>query len=321
MVQSDAKKRAGFTLVELLVVIAIIGILVGLTIPAVQSVRESARNTECQNNLRNLALSMINYQSVHRVFPPGQIAPMDLDQDYLVDFSDHSMIGHLGFVLPHLEQDNLRHQFSGMNWGRNIVEIPWLTVPKYFTVSNVSIPTLRCPSDVQGPVDELIIATIVVGPSPVSATYNVAVPSDYAGWTNYLGSRGTTQSWDSSGTPQTGIFFEKSRIGARDITDGLSQTILMGEVLGGTTGAPGDRDINVRHSIFQNGTGSGGFFFDETDDILDDLRFMFSSRHRGGHQVNFAYADGHVAMHPDTIDRLLLFDLLTRSGGEIKQTE
>ena len=67
--------RKGFTLVELLVVIAIIGILVGLLLPAVQAAREAARRMQCSNNLKQLALSIHNYESANRAFPPGSIVP------------------------------------------------------------------------------------------------------------------------------------------------------------------------------------------------------------------------------------------------------
>ena len=66
-------RRHGFTLVELLVVIAIIGILIGMLLPAVQQVRESARRTQCSNNIRQLSLGVLNYESAHSHFPAGAL--------------------------------------------------------------------------------------------------------------------------------------------------------------------------------------------------------------------------------------------------------
>ena len=90
--------RSGFTLVELLVVIAIIGILIGMLLPAVQSVREAARRTQCMNNIRQLSLAALNYESAHMHFPSGVID----DDDNLQDAVRNGWVDMLPVSYTHL---------------------------------------------------------------------------------------------------------------------------------------------------------------------------------------------------------------------------
>ncbi|RMF37795.1 MAG: DUF1559 domain-containing protein [Planctomycetota bacterium] len=127
-------KRQGFTLVELLVVIAIIGILVGLLLPAVQAAREAARRMQCSNNIKQLALAALNYESTYKRFPSRQAG-----SGYIRRYQQRMRMSGFVAMLPYLEQSALYNNIQA-NQNRN----PW---NNWFRTNGGQLPFLGCPSD------------------------------------------------------------------------------------------------------------------------------------------------------------------------------
>jgi prepilin-type N-terminal cleavage/methylation domain-containing protein len=130
-----SKLHKAFTLVELLVVIAIIGTLVGLLLPAVQAAREAARRMSCSNNLKQVGLAMLNYESAHKVLPPSTIS---VGGSASQPWSAHA------FIVPYLEGSNISALINyslGYHDGSNKLLFP----PN--GVASVRVPTYICPSD------------------------------------------------------------------------------------------------------------------------------------------------------------------------------
>lgn len=194
-----SRRSSGFTLIELLVVIAIIAILVSLLLPAVQQAREAARRTQCKNNLHNIGLALHNYHDTYNVFPNDTWT-------YFPDPNNRATgqarnFSWMTYLLPYMDQAPLYNSinFSNQLYGQ--------TMPNGQTIVEQKIAAYVCPSDSY---------------TEPSSRHGVAT-------TNYAGSQGFDW-WRRRGEPHEGMFSMQAKIGMKDIVDGTSSTIAVGEV-------------------------------------------------------------------------------------------
>jgi prepilin-type N-terminal cleavage/methylation domain-containing protein len=209
--------RRGFTLVELLVVIAIIAMLAAMLLPAVQQARESARQTQCLNNLRQIAIASHNYAGSQRSFPSGWIDDPNAEQLY-IQFPPFQV--RLGGQDPQtgMAQSVELSDWTLINWG-------WPA----FILSQMGQATANIRYDLpKGDAENLNAMSIVI-PSYVCPSANLPAnrPQGF-GYLSYRGSMGTTG--------DNGIFYRNSATDFRNISDGESNTILFGESLFGFWG-------------------------------------------------------------------------------------
>jgi prepilin-type N-terminal cleavage/methylation domain-containing protein len=189
--------RRAFTLIELLVVIAIIGILISLLLPAIQRVREAANNLKCRSNLRQIGVALHSYHNDVGSFPPGYIdGNTDPDSDATHDVGPGW--GWASYLLPYIEQDSTYHQ---IDLAQTVGTQP---------VSQKVVQLFVCPSDTLLPTFQVYNTNAIVAQG------------------NYLGCNGTLETSSNPGN-NTGLFLRNSHYRIEDVTDGLSNTIFVGE--------------------------------------------------------------------------------------------
>lgn len=306
----SSPSRQGFTLIELLVVIAIIAILIALLLPAVQQAREAARRTSCKNNLKQLALATHNFEETYGELP---YAVRDREEG---DDSGTWATGHIQ-ILPFIENDNIASRWDPEEPRNSTVDNDgdgWTNA----RLQQEVIPTFLCP-------------TMVLPPGPLYGSENRAP-------TSYLWSAGTYDTallhyaayygvdepaYDgmivpikTEGTPGPN---HRKPTKMRDVTDGMSNTFLMGE----TDFSPDGKVTTDIAGIwaygyigYSWGTTHNGL---NRHDHASTVYGAFRSQHIGG--VNFAYGDGSIRfvsenIHPDVYEALA-----TRAGGEVVEVE
>ncbi|XZE36801.1 DUF1559 domain-containing protein [Pirellulaceae bacterium SH501] len=204
-------RRVGFTLVELLVVIAIIGILVSLLLPAVQAAREAARRMSCQNNLKQQALGLLNYESAHRVFPSSYVANTRHPQR-----DPETLDGPNGFawgalILPQIESGSLH---ASLNFSLSCWD------PVQAGAVRSRLPVFLCPS-ASG------------SDAPVTVRSQGGSVLGVFGRSTYVANAGQEEPWGATAEDYRSIadgpMYRNSRTRVADVTDGLSTTVFLGE--------------------------------------------------------------------------------------------
>jgi prepilin-type N-terminal cleavage/methylation domain-containing protein/prepilin-type processing-associated H-X9-DG protein len=294
--QHDREDHAtrGFTLIELLVVIAIIAVLIALLLPAVQAAREAARRSQCTNNLKQLALAAMNYESANGCYPPGATFHYQFNVGVATDD-----MGYLVRLLPYYEQASLYNTYNRLS---NV------EAPPNITIAGVGISTLWCPSDPA-------VATSLNLAAMTTSGYTVGYNLGYfqlppGNWNQYQASYGGVMGPVAIFAPGAlGMIFELGTVTIAGVTDGTSNTMLLAE-----------KAVGWIPAAYQPSTGFSANMWNKCEAMHVDSQYApnprryvpatsiwsgflaydgSSSMHPGG--LNTAFADGSVHFIKDSI--------------------
>jgi prepilin-type N-terminal cleavage/methylation domain-containing protein/prepilin-type processing-associated H-X9-DG protein len=284
--------RRAFTLIELLVVLAILAVLLGLLLAAVQRVRMAAARITCANNLKQLGLALHSYHDTHHALPPGC--------SYENGRSPQPHLAWSARLLPYLEQDALwRETLRAFEADRFFLK------PPHDPVSRRRLPIFACPLDGR-----------ILQPGG---------PGKRMGLTSYLGVSGINQ------FTRDGVLHLDSRVSLPHVTDGTSNTLMVGERppsnglyfgwwyagWGQNKDGSADMILGVRERLVMEGyVGCPSVSFEFQPTRLDNrcAPFQYWSMHSGG--GHFLFADGSVRFVAYAANPLLPA-LATRNGGEV----
>jgi prepilin-type N-terminal cleavage/methylation domain-containing protein/prepilin-type processing-associated H-X9-DG protein len=288
------RARLGFTLVELLVVIAILSVLAALLLPAVQAAREAARRQVCLTNLKQVAAALANYESAHRQFPAGRLGCDDTTGVAVcppgLAVEEKNAASAFVAILPFMEQQPLFEQLAvdrGGLWNRNVDDLGWwYASPAKAQGVAKPLAVLRCPTD---PSD--LISKVY---DPV-----LAATGSYA---LVQGSKGPYSPRPEAKYENNGLFLYVTPRRAAEVTDGLSNTLMVGEVVMADTWESSNTWTYARlNSDSLRTTEYALNAWPGEGEHYESQNGAFASWHAEG--ALFAYADGHVDFVNESIEK------------------